>query len=115
MGGGAPPPPTSAAADRGGPAVRCRARRQGAGRGGAMVRRRIRPLRWTPPPAVADAGPTAPFVVARRLPTGGRGPEDVMFDARGNVVTGTADGRILRLGPVAGQIVAADTGGRPLG
>jgi sugar lactone lactonase YvrE len=80
-----------------------------------VARRRIRPLRWRPPAAAPDPGSTAPFVVARRLPTGGRGPEDVKFDARGGVVTGTGDGRVLRLGPAGGHTVLADTGGRPLG
>src|SRR5215218_2133447 len=80
-----------------------------------MPRRRISPRRWSPPDAAPDAGPTAPFVVDRRLPTGGHGPEDVMFDAHGGVITGTGDGRILRLGPAGGHTVVADTGGRPLG
>lgn len=71
-----------------------------------MARRRLTPRRWTPPVAAPDAGPTAPFVVDRLLPTGGHGPEDVMFDADGSVVTGLGDGRVLRLGPA---------GDRPLG
>src|SRR5690349_18227535 len=79
-----------------------------------MPRRWIVPRRWRPP-AVRDAGPTGAFVVARRLATGGRGPEDVMFDASGAVVTGTGDGRLLRLGPAGSHTVVADTGGRPLG
>ena len=80
-----------------------------------MARRRISPRRWRPPVAAPDGGPTAPFVVERRLATGGHGPEDVMFDAHGYVVTGTADGRIVRLGPGGGHVVAGETGGRPLG
>jgi sugar lactone lactonase YvrE len=80
-----------------------------------MARRRISPRRWTPPAAAPDPGPTAPFVVDRLLLTGGHGPEDVMFDADGNVVTGTGDGRVLRLGPAGGHTVVGDTGGRPLG
>jgi sugar lactone lactonase YvrE len=80
-----------------------------------MTRRRLRPNRWAPPRATPDPGPTAPLVVARLLPTGGHGPEDVMFDAQGYVVTGTGDGRILRLGPGGSHTVAGDTGGRPLG
>ncbi|GAA3219340.1 SMP-30/gluconolactonase/LRE family protein [Dactylosporangium siamense] len=80
-----------------------------------MPRRHLRPRRWAPPRAVPDPGPTAPLVVARLLRTGGHGPEDVMFDAHGYVVTGTGDGRILRLGPGGSQTVAGDTGGRPLG
>ncbi|MXM65925.1 SMP-30/gluconolactonase/LRE family protein [Streptomyces sp. HUCO-GS316] len=51
---------------------------------------------------------------------GGRGPEDVVADARGRVLTGVEDGRILRIDgltdPAATRIeVLAETGGRPLG
>ncbi|MET7420094.1 SMP-30/gluconolactonase/LRE family protein [Dactylosporangium sp. NPDC005555] len=79
-----------------------------------MARRWITPRRWRPS-AVPGTGATGEFVVARRLATGGRGPEDVMFDAHGCVVTGTGDGRVLRIGPVGGHTVVAETGGRPLG
>ncbi|MEU7907376.1 SMP-30/gluconolactonase/LRE family protein [Actinoplanes sp. NPDC049118] len=80
-----------------------------------MPRRHISPRRWTPP-AFADRGQTAPLRVQRRLPTGGHGPEDVVFDAAGRIITGTADGRIVRLDPVTGdRTVLAETGGRPLG
>lgn len=85
-----------------------------------MTRRWIRPRRWTPP-AFADPGPTGVLRVRRRLATGGHGPEDVRFDAAGRVVTGTADGRVIRLGldpvhdgrPAVTEL--ASTGGRPLG
>jgi sugar lactone lactonase YvrE len=51
---------------------------------------------------------------------GGRGPEDVVADARGRVLTGVEDGRILRVdrltGPATPRVeVLAETGGRPLG
>jgi sugar lactone lactonase YvrE len=51
---------------------------------------------------------------------GGRGPEDVVADARGRVLTGVEDGRILRVDgltePLAARVeTLADTGGRPLG
>lgn len=51
---------------------------------------------------------------------GGRGPEDVIADERGRVLTGVADGRLLRLDGLAEPDRArvetiADTGGRPLG
>ncbi|MFI0262424.1 SMP-30/gluconolactonase/LRE family protein [Streptomyces sp. NPDC017056] len=63
----------------------------------------------------------------RSVPLSGRGPEDVVVDAAGRVLTGVEDGRILRLdafgaggsgggdagGPAAEVI--AHTGGRPLG
>ena len=80
-----------------------------------MPRRLIKPRRWTPP-ALADRGPTAALRVGRRLATGGTGPEDVVFDHEGNVLTGLRDGRILRVDPASGErTVIADTGGRPLG
>ncbi|WP_221321491.1 SMP-30/gluconolactonase/LRE family protein [Actinoplanes sp. L3-i22] len=80
-----------------------------------MPRRLIKPRRWTPP-ALIDSGQTAPLQVRRRLPTGGHGPEDVKFDHLGQIVTGTADGRIVRLDPATGErTTLAETGGRPLG
>ncbi|MFJ5774025.1 SMP-30/gluconolactonase/LRE family protein [Streptomyces sp. NPDC093094] len=50
----------------------------------------------------------------------GRGPEDVVADARGRVLTGVEDGRILRVDGLAEPArprveVLAQTGGRPLG
>jgi sugar lactone lactonase YvrE len=46
----------------------------------------------------------------------GSGPEDVLVDTDGSVLTGLLDGRILRVGPDGRTISAvADTGGRPLG
>ncbi|GAA2873554.1 strictosidine synthase [Actinoplanes cyaneus] len=80
-----------------------------------MSRRLIHPRRWRPPTA-ADPGRTAPLRIERRLETGGHGPEDVVFDHAGQVVTGLADGRIVRIDPESGErIVLARTGGRPLG
>ncbi|MCW7942861.1 strictosidine synthase [Streptomyces hygroscopicus] len=60
------------------------------------------------------------LVPHRYVAIGGRGPEDVVADARGRVLTGTADGRILRLDGLADPArtrieVLAETGGRPLG
>ncbi len=50
------------------------------------------------------------------LPVGAEGPEDVAVEHDGAVVTGTADGRLLRLHPDSGHTeVIAETGGRPLG
>jgi sugar lactone lactonase YvrE len=51
---------------------------------------------------------------------GGRGPEDVVADRWGRILTGVEDGRILRLDHVADPTAVrveelADTGGRPLG
>ncbi|WP_030660332.1 SMP-30/gluconolactonase/LRE family protein [Streptomyces cellulosae] len=63
--------------------------------------------------------PTA-LVPRRYVAVGGRGPEDVVADTRGRVLTGVEDGRILRLdrltGPAVPRVeVLAETGGRPLG
>jgi sugar lactone lactonase YvrE len=84
-----------------------------------MPRRLLSPRRWSPPAAPPDGGctdVTAALVPLRRLPTGGTGAEDVAFDAGGRVVTGTDDGRILRLDPGTGEVtVVGNTGGRPLG
>ncbi|GAA3845750.1 SMP-30/gluconolactonase/LRE family protein [Streptomyces phyllanthi] len=63
---------------------------------------------------------STPLVPLRYLGIGGRGPEDVVADDRGRVLTGVEDGRILRLTHVADPVrtrveVLAETGGRPLG
>ncbi|GAA4606531.1 sugar lactone lactonase YvrE [Actinoplanes octamycinicus] len=80
-----------------------------------MTRRLLQPRSWTPPP-LDDPGRTAPLRVQRLLPTGGRGPEDVVFDHAGRIVTGLGDGRIVRIDPATGErTVLAETGGRPLG
>ncbi|GIE32381.1 strictosidine synthase family protein [Actinoplanes italicus] len=80
-----------------------------------MARRWIRPRRWSPP-ALAPGEPAAPLRVLYTLPTGGHGPEDVVFDADGRMITGLADGRIVRIDPANGdRTVLAETGGRPLG
>ncbi|SDY82326.1 Strictosidine synthase [Amycolatopsis xylanica] len=56
------------------------------------------------------------FGEVKVIPVGGHGPEDVVVDAEGQVYTGLADGRILRLSPDGSRIEKiAHTGGRPLG
>lgn len=60
------------------------------------------------------------LVPRRYVAIGGRGPEDVVADSRGRVLTGVEDGRILRLDGLADPATArvevlAETGGRPLG
>ncbi|MFE0511257.1 SMP-30/gluconolactonase/LRE family protein [Streptomyces sp. NPDC058964] len=60
------------------------------------------------------------LVPRQHVAIGGHGPEDVVADARGRVLTGVDDGRILRIdgltGPAAARVeVLAETGGRPLG
>jgi sugar lactone lactonase YvrE len=92
-----------------------------------MARTRFRGERWRPP---------APgFPVPRRsgkrtlppltfLPVPGHGPEHVVVDAHGRLLTGLADGAIVRIspgggtGPLTGGLATetiANTGGRPLG
>ncbi|GAA3128788.1 SMP-30/gluconolactonase/LRE family protein [Streptomyces rameus] len=63
--------------------------------------------------------PTA-LVPLHYVSLGAHGPEDVVPDPQGRVLTGVADGRILRVhhlgDPLAARVeVLAETGGRPLG
>ena len=78
----------------------------------------LRPVVWQPPAAPtrakARSGPL-PLPPVRRLEVDGTGPEDVVVDEAGRVVTGVDDGRVLRVGPDGRVEVVADTGGRPLG
>ncbi|MFG2025524.1 SMP-30/gluconolactonase/LRE family protein [Streptomyces sp. NPDC048825] len=58
-----------------------------------------------------------PLPSPRQILLGGTGPEDVVLDHEGRVVTGIEDGRILRVhihGPARVEQIAR-TGGRPLG
>jgi sugar lactone lactonase YvrE len=74
----------------------------------------IEPVRWTPPPAPPARYPQELAVQVVALP--GAGPEDVLVDDDGQVVTGLFDGRILRVSADQRTITTiADTGGRPLG
>ncbi|MFE7766077.1 SMP-30/gluconolactonase/LRE family protein [Streptomyces sp. NPDC057438] len=62
----------------------------------------------------------AALTAAAFVGIGGRGPEDVIADERGRVLTGVEDGRVLRVDGLAepGRArveTVADTGGRPLG
>jgi sugar lactone lactonase YvrE len=84
-----------------------------------MSRPPLRPIVWRPPPvparARANAGPR-PLPEVRLIEVGGHGPEDVLVDEEGRVVTGLEDGRVLRISPDSGRVeVVAETGGRPLG
>ncbi|MET7270892.1 SMP-30/gluconolactonase/LRE family protein [Streptomyces flaveolus] len=83
------------------------------------TRRLLSPSRWTPPPAPANEGrtrATSRFVVTRRISTGGHGPEDVIFGPQGRLLTGLADGTILRINPTTGdRTTIGNTQGRPLG
>ncbi|TCJ41522.1 SMP-30/gluconolactonase/LRE family protein [Parafrankia sp. BMG5.11] len=57
-----------------------------------------------------------PFPPARLIPLSGHGAEDVVADAKGRLLCGLADGRIIRLELASGQEeTLGRTGGRPLG
>ncbi|TLS47886.1 SMP-30/gluconolactonase/LRE family protein [Streptomyces montanus] len=74
-----------------------------------MTPRAHRPTRRTAPAGLPSL---------RRVPVGGTGPEDVVVDREGRVITGVEDGRILRVSPYgrpADVEQLAHTGGRPLG
>ncbi|SDJ99827.1 Strictosidine synthase [Actinopolyspora mzabensis] len=74
----------------------------------------IRPRGWHPPRArrTQPRGLAAP----RLLPVNGLGPEDVVLDEHGRIITGVDDGRLLALDQDGRQLrVLAHTGGRPLG
>jgi len=81
----------------------------------------ISPVAWDAPPGPRLAGPYAPndALAAAQL-FGSRadayGPEDVGFDADGNVYSGWVDGSIYRYAASgsAGEFIV-NTGGRPLG
>jgi sugar lactone lactonase YvrE len=84
-----------------------------------LTRRLLKPGRWTPSRPPADEGrthATSRFVVARRVATGGHGPEDVIFDEHGGLLAGLGDGSVVRLDPATGsRTVVGNTAGRPLG
>src|SRR5262245_40397996 len=81
-----------------------------------MKRRRISPQRWTPPPAPRDSRATGALTITGRLSTGGHGPEDVVFDQEGRVITGLADGSVVAIEPSTNaRTELGNTGGRPLG
>lgn len=79
-----------------------------------MSKPRIDPVVWRPPDAPSSTPVGLPHLHAFPLP--GTGPEDVLLDRDGTVLTGLADGRVIRLNPFDSSItVVADTSGRPLG
>ncbi|NJC71740.1 SMP-30/gluconolactonase/LRE family protein [Planosporangium thailandense] len=77
----------------------------------------------TPPPLEGEWAPADTRLDdLQRYPLpSGHGPEDVVVDAEGRLVTGTDDGRLWRWPvhdgqrPVPAPELVADTGGRPLG
>lgn len=79
---------------------------------------RMRPVVWRPPrprrPPTGAGSPALPPL--RLLPLDGAGPEHLALDASGNLLTGVADGRILRVDATTGRVEeVARTRGRPLG
>ena len=82
-----------------------------------VSRRLLRPRRWSPPtPAPRPADRHRVRLELQRLELPGIGPEDVVLDGDGRILTGVADGRILRVHPATGAVeTVAHTGGRPLG
>jgi sugar lactone lactonase YvrE len=81
-----------------------------------VARPRIRPRRWTPPPRPAGDRLPPALPPLRVVDVPGHGTEDVLVDDAGRVVTGTEDGRILRVSADGGVVeLLAMTGGRPLG
>lgn len=93
--------------------------------GTAARRPALHPVRWQPPQLTERARQSSsavPLGSVRVLPVPGVGPEDVLITRDGDVLTGLADGRVVR---VEGGSTGADgrgvvhlvahTGGRPLG
>src|ERR1700759_5468961 len=80
-----------------------------------MVRPRIDPIRWQPPPSRPLPDPDLTSTLhGVELP--GPAREDVVADAEGNIWTGVEDGRIVRVTPDGSSAqVVTNTGGRPLG
>lgn len=88
------------------------------------VRPPISPQRWTPPPAPKRARQSLETAgTVQRIELPGRGPEHVVADSCGRIVTGMQDGRLLRITLAADRHALtadrietiADTGGRPPG
>lgn len=79
----------------------------------------VDPVAWQPAPPPDDPrfAPNGGLRGLRRLGAAeATGPEAVAIDAEGRVVTGTNDGRLLRVHPETGAVEElARTGGRPLG
>jgi len=74
----------------------------------------ISPVAWTPPPP--SDPPITGAVSLRTYVVPGEGPEDVLVEPSGSVLTGVADGRIVRVQPSnSAASVVARTPGRPLG
>jgi sugar lactone lactonase YvrE len=77
----------------------------------------VEPIVWQPPPArVRSAESAIGRYKLEVIGVPGVGPEDVVLDAAGRILTGLADGRILRVSEGGRRIdTVANTHGRPLG
>jgi sugar lactone lactonase YvrE len=78
----------------------------------------IHPLAWTPQPAPALTGVLAPNEAlshAQLVAAAPNGPEDITFDAQGNLYTGDEGGIIYRVSSGGAVERFANTGGRPNG
>ncbi|MQA80943.1 MAG: SMP-30/gluconolactonase/LRE family protein [Streptosporangiales bacterium] len=84
-----------------------------------MGRPGIAPVRWRPPAPTARAGQRTgahPWRPTRVVDVGAHNTEDVAVDHEGRLLTGIADGRVLRVDLDSGDVATvADTGGRPMG
>lgn len=79
-----------------------------------MARPKVAPVVWRPGRAGSPPAPSLPELTL--LAVTGHGTEDVLVDAAGDLYTGVADGRILRLSTDGRRLeTVAETGGRPLG
>lgn len=82
-------------------------------------RTRLTPQIWSPPKdrgLVGDFAPHSLTATVAVLPVPGTGPEDVLVDSEGRLVTGLADGSIMRLSRDGRHMQRlAHTSGRPLG
>lgn len=77
----------------------------------------IAPIVWQPPPTRARvAGALSKNYKLQVITVPGTGPEDVVLDDEGGIITGLVDGRILRISEEGRSITTlANTHGRPLG
>jgi len=83
-----------------------------------LVMRTFEPRPWQPPTAPQLTGLLAindKLASAELWPTPAVGPEDVVIDASGSVITGLEDGTIVRIAGTSSVEVIANVGGRPLG
>ena len=82
---------------------------------------KVQPVNWTPPKAPSmKSGPYAENQRLKGVQKIGAqdiaGPEALLLDAQGFLISGLHDGRIIRTSPDSRNLeVLANTGGRPLG